>query len=227
MHLQGEKLEGRLVRWNDDRGFGFIQVVGQQRDVFLHISQLGKLPRRPEVGDRVDFELGMDGQGRLRAECASIQGLAKVNTGSSYRSGRKRSYEIQGKKLGIFAWLLLLAPAAFSFWVLYRDHNVLPLLIYLFMSLFTFIAYAMDKKKAIDKEWRTQESFLHFMELLGGWPGGLLAQYKIRHKSRKRSYQVIFWIIVCLHLALWLDYLLFSGRWMWHPAAGLAGAFFR
>ena len=124
---------------------------------------------------------------------------------------------------GFWCW----APAAFSLWVLYRDHNVFPLLIYLFMSLFTFIAYAMDKKKAIDEKWRTPESSLHFMELLGGWPGGFLAQYKLRHKSRKRDYQEVFWLIVILHLVLWLDYLLFGGRWIWHPAAGLAGAFFR
>ena len=33
---------------------------------------------------------------------------------------------------------------------------------------------------------------------LGGWPGALLAQRRLRHKCSKPSYQIIFWIIVTL-----------------------------
>lgn len=113
MYLQGQKLEGRLVRWNDDRGFGFIQVAGQKRDVFLHISQLGNLPRRPQVGDMVDFKLGMDGQDRPRAERAHIQGLAQPGSTISSRQRRQRSYEIQGRGLGVFGWLLVLGACGF------------------------------------------------------------------------------------------------------------------
>jgi uncharacterized membrane protein YsdA (DUF1294 family) len=42
--------------------------------------------------------------------------------------------------------------------------------------------------------WRTQESKLHLVALLGGWPGALLAQDLFRHKSRKAQFQVVFWI---------------------------------
>ncbi|BAO43985.1 DUF1294 domain-containing protein [Thiolapillus brandeum] len=214
-------MQGRLVRWNDDKGFGFINVDKQKRDVFIHISQVVNMPRRPQRGDVMAFVLGQDKDGRPRAEQASIQGLAKRKAGISH--GRQRSYNIRGRSLGVPGWILVLAPMAFSAWVLYRDHNILPLTGYLFMSLFTFIAYAYDKKKAIDGQWRTPENTLHVMELLGGWPGGFLAQYKIRHKSVKGSYQEVFWLIVFLHLVLWLDYLLFSGRWIWHPLGRLMG----
>ena len=45
------------------------------------------------------------------------------------------------------------------------------------------------------------------VELLGGWPGALLGQRRFRHKTRKRSYQLVFWLIGALHLAAWLTYL--------------------
>ena len=40
------------------------------------------------------------------------------------------------------------------------------------------------------------EAQLHLLELLGGWPGALLAQRRLRHKCSKRSYQIVFWLIV-------------------------------
>ena len=48
---------------------------------------------------------------------------------------------------------------------------------------------------------------LHLLELLGGWPGGLIAQQVLRHKTRKLSYQVIFWCIVALHGLAWAEVL--------------------
>ncbi|WP_271411455.1 DUF1294 domain-containing protein [Pseudomonas sp. Q1-7] len=74
------------------------------------------------------------------------------------------------------------------------------LLTYLAMSLLCFVAYWRDKHLAIAGQRRIPESRLHLLELLGGWPGGLLAQRLIRHKNRKVAYQVKFWLIVAVHL---------------------------
>ncbi|MFZ6045616.1 DUF1294 domain-containing protein [Pseudomonas sp. CR3202] len=74
------------------------------------------------------------------------------------------------------------------------------LLIYLLMSLLCFVAYWRDKRFAVAGAQRIPESRLHLYELLGGWPGGLLAQRLIRHKNRKVAYQVRFWLIVAMHL---------------------------
>jgi uncharacterized membrane protein YsdA (DUF1294 family) len=82
------------------------------------------------------------------------------------------------------------------------DPLVLLALVYGLMSLICFIAYYRDKQFAIQGLQRTPEARLHLYELLGGWPGGLLAQRLIRHKNRKLSYQLMFWLIVLLHLSL-------------------------
>ncbi|WP_456414940.1 DUF1294 domain-containing protein [Thiolapillus sp.] len=225
MQLEGQKLEGRLVRWNDDKAFGFIRVTGMKKDVFIHISALRNMPRLPQVGDSIQFVLRRDEQGRLGAAQAVIHGLTSVASRYKAPAARRRSYKIASRPLGMFDWFTLLLVFSLSVWVLFRDHNPMPMLVYLFMSLFTFTAYAMDKKKAIDGQWRISENVLHMLELLGGWPGGLVAQRKARHKSGKKSYQAVFWLIVFLHLLIWVDYLLFSGHWIWQPLHALMTAF--
>ncbi len=42
----------------------------------------------------------------------------------------------------------------------------------------------------------TTEAQRHKFELMGGWPGALIAQQAFRHKTRKVSLQVVFWAIV-------------------------------
>jgi len=86
----------------------------------------------------------------------------------------------------------------------------IPFIVYFFLSLFTFIAYALDKIKAHRNEWRISENTLHWLEFLGGWPGALIAQRIIRHKNKKTSFQVTFWIIVIIHIAIWTDIVLFN-----------------
>ena len=50
-------MQGSIVRWNDDRGFGFISSKEIKGDVFAHISQFKKGYRRPKVGDAVLFQV--------------------------------------------------------------------------------------------------------------------------------------------------------------------------
>ncbi|WP_417910635.1 cold shock domain-containing protein [Candidatus Electronema sp. PJ] len=45
--------EGKLVRWDDEKGFGFIQSNNRGHDIFLHISALQNRSRRPVIGDVV------------------------------------------------------------------------------------------------------------------------------------------------------------------------------
>jgi uncharacterized membrane protein YsdA (DUF1294 family) len=86
--------------------------------------------------------------------------------------------------------------------------------IYPLMSLMAFGLYGHDKKQARTQGQRTPEKLLHGAELLGGWPGALVAQQVFRHKTRKFSYQLVFWLIVLLHELFWIDRLVLGGDFL-------------
>ena len=70
---------------------------------------------------------------------------------------------------------------------------------YLAASTLTFLVYAKDKSAAQTGRWRSKESTLHTLALFGGWPGALIAQQALRHKSRKLSFQMGFWLTVMVN----------------------------
>jgi len=82
-----------------------------------------------------------------------------------------------------------------------------PMALYALASLVTFLLYRHDKQRARDKGWRVPERVLHLGELLGGWPGALIAQQRFRHKTVKLRFRLVFFAIVALHQLLWLDVL--------------------
>ena len=83
------------------------------------------------------------------------------------------------------------------------------------MSLLTFTVYAVDKSAAKAGRWRTAESTLHLLALAGGWPGALLAQRWLRHKSAKRKFRMVFWATVWLNVA---GLVLLGSPWMRNQA---------
>ena len=76
------------------------------------------------------------------------------------------------------------------------------MIFYIAVSFITFLVYAFDKSKAKKGEWRTQESTLHLLGLIGGWPGAALAQEVLRHKSKKTKFRIIFWLTVLINIAV-------------------------
>lgn len=69
-------------------------------------------------------------------------------------------------------------------------------------SLASYVAYASDKAAAGKGARRTPERTLHVLDLLGGWPGALVAQRQFRHKTAKPAFQWLFWSTVLANLAL-------------------------
>lgn len=59
--------------------------------------------------------------------------------------------------------------------------------------------YALDKSAAKAGSFRTQESTLHLLALVGGWPGAMIAQQTLRHKTKKQSFRAVFWMTVLLN----------------------------
>lgn len=76
------------------------------------------------------------------------------------------------------------------------------------ISLATYALYGADKDSAQAKtaHWRASEKLLHCFEFAGGWPGAFLAQRRLRHKCSKLSYQVVFWLIISIHVYAATDY---------------------
>jgi uncharacterized membrane protein YsdA (DUF1294 family) len=68
------------------------------------------------------------------------------------------------------------------------------------LSVITFVVYAIDKSAARRKGPRTPERTLHLLSLAGGWPGALLAQRWLRHKSAKASFRRVFWVTVVVNV---------------------------
>lgn len=83
---------------------------------------------------------------------------------------------------------------------------------YAIASALAFLMYAIDKSAARRQGRRTPEKTLHLISLAGGWPGALLGQQFLRHKSSKRSFLLVFWLTLLLHCALLAWYLIQNFR---------------
>jgi uncharacterized membrane protein YsdA (DUF1294 family) len=79
----------------------------------------------------------------------------------------------------------------------------LAIIWYLVISTICFVAYGLDKHASRRGSGnRTPEATLLVLGLIGGWPGGLLAQRLFRHKTQKTPFQVKFWIGVQTHVVI-------------------------
>jgi len=107
--------KGRLKRWNEDRGFGFIGSKNEKRDIFIHISALKGMSRRPVVGDIIQYQIRTEKDGKSRAVNASIEGVAEIE----FRTRRKKpknqnSVKKWFSKLLIISLLILIGVAFYN-----------------------------------------------------------------------------------------------------------------
>ncbi|GAA4087227.1 DUF1294 domain-containing protein [Nocardioides kongjuensis] len=72
---------------------------------------------------------------------------------------------------------------------------------YVVLSLVALVLYRADKRAAQRGEWRTRESTLHLVALLGGWPGALAGRRLFRHKTRKQPFVAVLWLTVATNCA--------------------------
>lgn len=78
--------------------------------------------------------------------------------------------------------------------------------IYLALSILLFVVYAVDKSAARAGRWRISERNLLIVGALGGWPGAVVAQQLLRHKTRKSSFQWAFWATVTVNAVVVLAF---------------------
>jgi uncharacterized membrane protein YsdA (DUF1294 family)/cold shock CspA family protein len=180
------RFQGKITDWKDDRGFGYITPNGGGNQVFVHIKSFAYRQGRPVGNEIVTYELKTDAKGRAQAENVAFVGkpvASAATSGNSYLSTMLTA-----------SFLVFVVGSVFA--------GMLPLAIlglYLAASVVAFIAYALDKSAAKNDQWRTKESTLHVIALAGGWPGALAAQRLLSHKSKKQSFQIVFWTTVVLN----------------------------
>ncbi|WP_287814805.1 DUF1294 domain-containing protein [Pseudomonas sp.] len=130
--------------------------------------------------------------------------MSSRSAGAARASAGQRGPGVRYLKLKLAVWVLLCAlPMAGVVLQFMRGGRPVVLLVYVLLSLIAAGLYWRDKHQARIEGRRTPEKVLHLVELLGGWPGALVAQQLFRHKTRKVSYQVVFWLIVLVHQAAW------------------------
>ncbi|MCP3933591.1 MAG: cold shock domain-containing protein [Bacteroidetes bacterium] len=98
-------MKGKLVRWNEDRGFGFITSTSAKGDVFIHISELKNMARKPKVGDTIFFDLVTEKNGKNKAINASIEGVAK----KTIKRPKTRRKNRKNRSSGVILLIIVLA----------------------------------------------------------------------------------------------------------------------
>ncbi len=180
------RLKGKLIKWNEDKAFGFIAPNGGGEHVFIHKTGLSNRKRTPKVNDVITFSIAKDKQGRYCANDATFSGE---------KLKKKEAKSVN--QFSIYLSVIFLGLIAVAFFMGYIPKNLA--LFYFGASIVTFIAYASDKSKAQRNAWRTSESTLHSLALIGGWAGAVIAQQTLRHKSQKRDFRTVFWLTVIVN----------------------------
>ena len=197
------RFEGTLKTWNDERGFGFIEPAAGGEDIFVHIKAFGPRSGRPQEQQLVSFEVELGPQGKKRAK--NVQPVRRI-------APRRKAMNDSPAQWG---GATLFAIPAFA--LLFLGVSILwkpPLvvaMVYLEASVAAFAAYAIDKAAARRGSSRTPELALHLLALIGGWPGALLAQQFLRHKSTKRKFREVFWVTVVINVAVFMTLSLADG----------------
>jgi uncharacterized membrane protein YsdA (DUF1294 family)/cold shock CspA family protein len=186
------RFEGALISWDDARGFGFIAPDQGGDTIFVHIKTIVNRQGRPQIGQRYSFEIELGPQGKKRAKnVLPAQALRPIGS-------RRDSPAKWGTATLFVIPLFVLVYGVVT--VLWRPPSWVALF-YVVASVVTFLVYGLDKAAASAQRRRTPEIHLHALSMLGGWPGALLAQQFLRHKSAKAEFRASFWSTVGFNIA--------------------------
>ena len=166
-------MQGYVIHFNEEKGYGFIGSDEYEDNIFVHITQVKNADELSQ-GQAVNFDIEK-----------TKKGLAAINVIAG--ETQKSPYLI----FGLISLFLTLAIFA------YASQHLQMLIAYLIaINLTTFTLYGYDKFISSGEKLRVPELNLQALALLGGSPAALVAQKFFRHKTIKRSFQIIYWLIV-------------------------------
>ncbi|KAF1021531.1 MAG: hypothetical protein GAK30_01750 [Paracidovorax wautersii] len=169
----------------------------------MHARDFGPQTTQPQAGMVVSFEVEASAKGprAVRVQIQADRGRSHGRQNQpAARPSSRRTWPAQARstaRLGAIVLFLLLYLGVAWLWPVSNA----VLLLYLGASAVCYGAYALDKRAAQRGSWRIAEKTLHGLALIGGWPGALLAQHYLRHKSSKASFQALFWLTVVINVA--------------------------
>jgi uncharacterized membrane protein YsdA (DUF1294 family)/cold shock CspA family protein len=187
------RFDGTLKSWNDERGFGFVEPRQGGQDIFVHIKAFPAGTGRPTIGLPLSFEVELGPNGKKRAMAVQFV----------LQSKKPRHQYAEFAAPWTISRVLVIPVFALLYWYVVSRYSFNPIiaLAYLVASIIAFLAYALDKSAAKQGRWRTSESTLHLLGIACGWPGALLAQQLLRHKTSKPSFVSAFWATVLINAA--------------------------
>lgn len=176
-------MKGIVVLFDAKRGYGFIRPDDGRQDVFVHISQVqGR--QELEVGQKVVFE---------------VRDTERGPSAHNVVPGRRQSSPIT--EFAVVALVLSLSGTLLMTSLL-GLHWLLAW--FLSISVVTLFLFGFDKQSARTGGVRVPEKVLHGLALLGGSPGALLGMRLFHHKTAKREFRVVMWLIVLAQCAFTL-----------------------
>lgn len=190
------RFEGRLKSWNDERGFGFIEPRDGGQDIFVHASAMPTRFGRPQPGQALSFQVELNRGGKKRATNVGVGNDEHRQQPARQARQAQSARWSAADALAVPAFLAVYVAVALAWGV-----AAWVALAYLGLSVVCLFAYAFDKSAARVGGWRTSEQTLLLLGLAGGWPGALLAQQFLRHKSNKASFRSAFWGTAFLNVA--------------------------
>ena len=192
------RFSGRLKSWNAERGFGFIEPDSGGQEVFVHISAVPARLRPPRVGQAFTFEVELNREGKKRATNIGVSEPPRVTPRVQREAPAQWSMASAFAIPGFIATYVAVAS----------KYPVSPwfALAYIVLSVVCLMVYAFDKSAAVAGRWRSSEQSLLALGLLGGWPGGLVSQQLLRHKSSKSSFREAFWGTVAVNVGAFVVY---------------------
>lgn len=190
------RFEGQIKTWNDDRGFGFIEPLKGGQEVFVHIKAFPSGTGRPVPNQKVTFEVELATDGKKRAKSVLLVRPARAGS----RTSRKSSVGWGNGSIVALAGFGLTYMVVTLVW----GTTLYLALGFLVMSVVCATAYWLDKTAAQKGKWRIPEATLLMLGMFGGWPGAIVAQQALRHKTSKVSFRSTFWATVILNVGAFL-----------------------
>ena len=129
------RLKGKLIKWNEEKAFGFIEPNGGGEHVFIHKTGLSNRKRTPQINDVITFSITKDKQGRYCADDATFSGE---------KLKKKQAKNVS--KSSIYLSVVFLGGIVAALLTGYIPKNLA--LLYFGASIITFFVYASDKSKA-------------------------------------------------------------------------------